>query len=962
MSYKPFENLCKYYIDCIIEDNTDNISSFVDSRSPSYLITDSPELSSRDIGVLNSNEFRKFEVLKAKQSVGNQIKKWWYGFPLCYTFIESKKSQWKGFIIKPIFYLPLDQNNEDRLTVSLNSPRVNYEALKDLGLETEESKRLSEELGIFDNTIVQKSLSDLYSEFRNFYPGLRHDNPSNDSNYIKSEGAVFSSEGSPYTQGIEIELNKILRFSENSIKETALKVFFPEIGSKSNEKDPNQNFYSSEVIKLNDEQQSVLNSVFTKDLTVVTGPPGTGKSQVVASIIINASRNGKRVLFASKNQKAVDVVEERLNKFANRPFIIRLGNIGSDGRDLKSELSLYLNSLSGAAVNMNLIKEHNEKVKEVDNLKAKRKEIEKKIEEYFQLRNKLSKSNDNYIKKVINEIGTEDSIKNLSKCKTEKNTYKKILWYLTKKNRITLEYCKFIDSLKERKDLEYLCDEFDYYENIVNKESEKEFELWLNTLPSRLDGTKRKSITNYASVIKAMNSSGANTPKQVWAGLFKQREQLMYEVSGILPAWCVTNLSAKGALPLINGLFDLLVIDEASQCDIPSALPLMFRSKKIVVIGDPNQLQHITSLPTERSLILMKSNELTDNNYLSFEYTNNSLFHCAAGFTREDSIVMLKEHFRSHEDIINFSNKKWYGGNLTVETDYRNLYPVLNNWKNNVTWLDVNGIILQEAGSGAYIENECSQVADTVISIINDLNFKGNLGIVTPFRLQANKIRQKLISLIKNEDWLRTRLLVDTSIKFQGDERDIIIYSPVISSIMPRGAKYYIESTPNLLNVSLTRAKSQLIIVGNKSACLNSKITIIKEFAEYVCGLESKNKNINPNEKIDSPFGKILYDNLLKANIITIPNYKINQYKMDLAFIDNEIKIDIEIEDEFQLGEWDEDKLKKEMVRNFRLSKLGWKVIRIWFYEIRDNINDCVSVVKNKIDSKTVFKKFKNFD
>lgn len=952
MSYKPFKNLCKYYIDCIIEDNTDNISAFVDSRNPSYVLTDNPELSSRDSCLLNSNELRKYEVVKAKQSVGNQIKKWWYGFPLCYTYIESKKSSWKGFVIKPIFYLPLEKDIEDRLIVSLNSPRVNYEALTDLGLETEESKRLAEELGIFDNLLDQKNLSELYSEFRNIYPGLRHDNPSNDSNFLKSEGAVFCSEGSPYTQGVEIELNKIIDSDQNSLRETSLKVFFPELESINNTKTAIQNFYSSEVIKLNEEQQSVLNSVFSKDLTVVTGPPGTGKSQVVASIIINAARNGQRVLFASKNQKAVDVVEERLNKFANRPFIIRLGNIGSEGRDLKSELSLYLNSLSGAAVNMNLIKEHNEKVKEVDNLKLQRDAIKKRIEEYLLLRNKLSKSNDNYIKKVIEVIGPEASNKYLSKCKTEKSTYKKILWLLTKKNRITLEYCKLLDSLKEKKDLEYLCDEFDNIDNKINKESEREFELWLNTLPSRLDGNKRKAIANFASVIKSMNTSGANTPKQVWARLFKQREQLMFEVSGILPAWCVTNLSAKGALPLISGLFDILVIDEASQCDIPSALPLMYRSKKVVVIGDPNQLQHITSIPTERSLTLMNSNELTDNKYLSFEYTNNSLFHCAAGFTGDDSIVMLKEHFRSHEDIINFSNKKWYGGNLTVETDYRNLYPVLNKWKSHVSWVDVNGTILQEAGSGAFIESECNTVEDTVTSIINDANFKGNLGVVTPFRLQANRIRQKLISSVNKEDWLRTRLIVDTSIKFQGDERDVIIYSPVIATVMPRGAKYYIESTPNLLNVSLTRAKSQLIIVGNKSACLSSRITMIKEFAEYVSVLESKNKTIKQNEEIESHNVKILHEALLKTNIITIHDYRINQYKMDLAFIDNEIKIDIEIEDEFQHGKWDVDKLKKEMIRNLRLNKLGWKIIRIWSYEIRDNLQECVFEIKKMIENK----------
>src|SRR5690606_4362279 len=58
----------------------------------------------------------------------------------------------------------------------------------------------------------------------------------------------------------------------------------------------------------------------------------------------------------------------------------------------------------------------------------------------------------------------------------------------------------------------------------------------------------------------------------------------------------VTSLSAKASLPLSNELFDLVVIDEASQCDIASAIPLILRAKQLVVIGDPLQLKHITSL------------------------------------------------------------------------------------------------------------------------------------------------------------------------------------------------------------------------------------------------------------------------------------------------------------------------------------------------------------------------------
>ena len=67
-------------------------------------------------------------------------------------------------------------------------------------------------------------------------------------------------------------------------------------------------------------------------------------------------------------------------------------------------------------------------------------------------------------------------------------------------------------------------------------------------------------------------------------------------MSHLFPCWAVTSLAARGRVPFTAGHFDLVVIDEASQCDIASALPLLFRAKRSVIIGDPQQLRHITAL------------------------------------------------------------------------------------------------------------------------------------------------------------------------------------------------------------------------------------------------------------------------------------------------------------------------------------------------------------------------------
>jgi superfamily I DNA and/or RNA helicase len=78
--------------------------------------------------------------------------------------------------------------------------------------------------------------------------------------------------------------------------------------------------------------------------------------------------------------------------------------------------------------------------------------------------------------------------------------------------------------------------------------------------------------------------------------LAEELKQYFPLIMRAFPLWSVSNLSARSALPLVPGLFDLVIIDEASQCDIPSIVPLLARSKRAVLAGDPMQLKHISTL------------------------------------------------------------------------------------------------------------------------------------------------------------------------------------------------------------------------------------------------------------------------------------------------------------------------------------------------------------------------------
>jgi len=298
----------------------------------------------------------------------------------------------------------------------------------------------------------------------------------------------------------------------------------------------------------------------------------------------------------------------------------------------------------------------------------------------------------------------------------------------------------------------------------------------------------------------------------------------------VFPVWATTNLSAKSNFNLAEGLFDLVVIDEASQCDIPSALPLLYRAKRIVVIGDPQQLSHITRLQGPSQVNIRYG---IDGGALG--YTEKSLFSLAQGSVgNHPGTIMLNDHYRSHPRIIGYSNKEFYGEKLRILTNMsaRGIPDNLIDHGTGIVWVNVQGRLEKSAKHTRSrfnppeldaLYNLLPQVLEQVDNQMLNLS---TIGIVTPFRGQKEKIEEKYLN---NE-----RIKVGTAHTFQGDERDIMFFSPVLTEGMGNTLSW-LENTPNLLNVALTRARNLLVIVGDWDYC-NSLPTTSKyrRLADYV--------------------------------------------------------------------------------------------------------------------------------
>ena len=462
-------------------------------------------------------------------------------------------------------------------------------------------------------------------------------------------------------------------------------------------------------------------------------------------------------------------------------------------------------------------------------------------------------------------------------------------------------------------------------------------ELRARLLPDRLHPEDRIALANF----KALQQQLADDKPVNFGQIMHTMEGLFPVVSRHFPAWRVTSLSASH-LPLAPNLFELLIVDEASQCDIASALPLLYRSKRAVVIGDSFQLRHISKLEPYRDQKLMADHGLADQPH--FSYGANSLFDLSTSVA--DELTQLRDHYRSHFDIVRFSNKEWYRDTLRICTNYRRLE--LPDGERGVRWTDVSGTTTRPKEGSAFIRSEVNEVVSCVSQLLNGPGFRGSVGVVTPFRAQANEIYRNVAQMVSQDTLGKAQFIVDTAHKFQGDERDVVFFAPCIASDLAPGLRRWLTNTGNLFNVAITRARSLLHVVGSHSACAASGIAHVENFASYCTAIAqmqaspyattlAADEGIGPGEP---PLCAALRARGLKP----LPQYRVDQYQLDLAVIEGDTWIDVEAD-----GEATHRGSRADAERDIRMIELGWRVVRFWNHQIRDDLDYCVRTVLDLI-------------
>ncbi|MDA0525451.1 AAA domain-containing protein [Methanococcoides alaskense] len=294
-----------------------------------------------------------------------------------------------------------------------------------------------------------------------------------------------------------------------------------------------------------------------------------------------------------------------------------------------------------------------------------------------------------------------------------------------------------------------------------------------------------------------------------------------------VPIWTTTALSPQ-SIPMEPEIFDLLVIDEASQCTLTNVLPLIYRAKRIAIIGDPDQLPAIPNVNVGKELALASKHEVSK--WLDLlGHSNNNVFqigvYCLPGGRPE--IISLIEHYRSHPLIIGFSNHYIYQKRLKLKKELIRENTTAS--QSGLFGRNVLGTCDKGSGGKSWVNpKEIESICELIQNIQdNDGLSHLSIGVVSPFAAQVKGIQKKLYELNLDND-----ITVGTAHTFQGDERDIIIFSPVIARGMTKGAIKFANS-PNLINVSLTRAREALFVVGDFKYCKKSG-GIVENLIKYI--------------------------------------------------------------------------------------------------------------------------------
>ena len=618
---------------------------------------------------------------------------------------------------------------------------------------------------------------------------------------------------------------------DNVRAETVLSDFLSEQDIKKQVEDKNINIKNQENFLVypfgfNISQKEAVEKAISNKISIIEGPPGTGKTQTILNIIANAIINDKTVAVVSSNNSATKNVIDKLKKY-NVDFIAAyLGNIKNKQEFIDSQKPLP--NISSWAIDSNILNNKKELLKkqyvtlqknlnyqiELAKLKQELSSIEiefehhKKYTDSFNIKNYPEKLNK--IKSFKQALQMSISIEMHEESLGNENLISKFFYLITEKLHINIFKRNIIKHLLEKYPKNYLisiCQQKFYEKKILEIKQRAKY------LSDLLQSFNFKNMMKEYSKEseKIFKASLENKYSMTKHNIYTLEDLNFYSNSNKFikeyPVVLSTTYSLMSSLNK-NVLYDYLIVDEASQVDICTGVLALSCAKKAIIVGDLKQLPNVVKpdLAKVTDSIFEKYN-LPE----SYRYKNNSLLSAMIKIFSNAPKTLLREHYRCHPKIIDFCNKKFYDNQLIILTESKSEKKPL------IIYKTVEGNHARAYDHKHINQRQIDVIQNEIIPNENLCLTDGSIGIVTPYRKQADLLQK----IFKN-----TTVKADTVDKFQGRENKVIILSTVDNEITD------FSDDLRRLNVIISRAIEQLIIVINANE--QPKNTNINDLLEYM--------------------------------------------------------------------------------------------------------------------------------
>lgn len=746
---------------------------------------------------------------------------------------------------------------------------------------------------------------------------------------------IFLNDDTTFNRGIIEDYKSFDELEESTFQNTALSDFIH--GSKlANEFVPAIN-----VGPTNNDQIKATQNALSSSVSVITGPPGTGKSQTIASITASTLLNGGSVLFASKNHQALDAVIDRLSNLASDiNYIVRTydrsGNVDVSFRDILDIIAQQPQSK---------LQDYDPKLKsKLSSMAMARSKAVVNLEKLEQTECAIA---DLLYRIKFRESGKFQSAEDAPISTPQKSLIERIIslfLFFKKREEQELDLAKRAAALdaplsilkaqlealrgykhEQKSDLDIL--------KLSDEISELAEHLFPPVLKAQADlsddALKELLEENDANILL---DSRAQVTANIASKILKSR-----------PLWLSSVQAASNRIPLIPRLFDVLVIDEATQCDLASAIPLMFRAKKVVIVGDAKQLKFIPNIGKAQDLNFMRLNKLEPKRVARFSQSSLSLFDAALRVPNAQK-TLLRSQYRSAPEILDYISSQFYGGALKVAVDHNSL-KCPTNQKPGIAWTDVKPNL--ELRNDHVNTAEINAIVTHLKTLLIDQNYKGSVGFVSPFRAQVLEFESKVSRSIPSELLAKAKLKAGTVDSFQGDERDIVLFSPTLTNSSTSSAVNFVRKDFRRLNVAISRAKSVAHVFGDLDYAKSNAVRSLGKLAEFAT--RSRN-SVNSENVFDSEWERQVYYALKKRGLDPIPQYEVAGRRLDFALFGlNDKKIDVEVDGRRWHTDVDGNRKVSDIWRNRQLESLGWRVMRFWVDELDKDMEKCIDLIEQQL-------------